>query len=220
MHRWACKRYAEEKSCESAAGRFLAYAEARGPCEGAKRTALASLTTGNETKKKRFRFGPRHKHDKWIFLIGVLKLLKAVLFVSLGVGAIQLLHKDLVDLLTRAAIELRFDPESDFVNMLLDKVALINDHRLVQISAAIFCYAALDVVEGVGLVLEKAWAEYLTLILTASFLPWELFEIAKRATSFRIGLTIVNALVVIYLVFHVRGRMRLRQAAQSSDEEN
>lgn len=179
---------------------------------------MATFTTGNEGRAKRLRFGPRHQHDKWIFLIGVLKLLKAVLFISLGVGAIRLLHKDLVDLLTRAAIELRFDPESDFVNMLLDKVAMINDHRLVQISAAIFCYAALDVIEGVGLVLEKTWAEYLTLILTASFLPWELFEIARHATSFRIGLTVVNALVVLYLVFHVRGRMRLRRQEQDTSQ--
>ena len=182
---------------------------ASGPIGDRMKAALAST----EQAGKRDVFSwlrARHKHDKWIFLIGVWKLLAALLCVMAAVGAIQLLHKDLVNLLTRLAIELRFDPESDFLSMMLGKVATINDHRLKQFSAFVFCYAALHVIEGVGLVLEKTWAEYLTLVLTASFLPWEIYEIAKHATGFRIGITVVNALVVVYLVLHVRGRIRMR----------
>jgi uncharacterized membrane protein (DUF2068 family) len=153
-----------------------------------------------------------HKHrNQWLILIGLLKLLKATLFVLLGVGAIRLLHKDLVDVITRAVIDMKFDPESHFVNVLLEKVSLLNDHRLKQISVAVFCYAALDLAEGVGLILEKAWAEYLTLILTASFLPWELFEIIKHVTWLKIALILINLLVLAYLVFHVQNRARERQ---------
>ena len=39
--------------------------------------------------------------------------------------------------------------------MLLEKSALLNPHRLKEISFAIFLYAALDIIEGTGLVLEK-----------------------------------------------------------------
>jgi uncharacterized membrane protein (DUF2068 family) len=161
----------------------------------------------------------RH-HNQWLILIGLLKLLKAVLFVLLGVGALRLLHKDLVDILTRAAIDLRFDPESHFVNVLLEKVSLLNDHRLKQISVAVFCYAALDVTEGIGLVLEKAWAEYLTLILTASFLPWELFEILRHITWLKVALLLINVLVLAYLVFHVQSRARQRQFFRRHKEDS
>jgi uncharacterized membrane protein (DUF2068 family) len=113
--------------------------------------------------------------------------------------------------LTRAVIDMRFDPESHFVNVILEKVSLLNDHRLKQISVAVFCYAALDIIEGAGLILEKAWAEYLTLILTASFLPWELFEIMRHVTWLKIALITINLLVLIYLVFHVQNRARQRQ---------
>ena len=41
-------------------------------------------------------------------------------------------------------------------------------HRLREISVATFGYSALALTEGVGLLLEKVWAEYLTLILTVS----------------------------------------------------
>ena len=56
-----------------------------------------------------------------------------------------------------------------------------------------FIYAVLDLTEGIGLYLEKTWAEYLTLIITASFLPWEILEIFRRVTVIRVGLLVVNA---------------------------
>jgi uncharacterized membrane protein (DUF2068 family) len=157
-------------------------------------------------------------HSRWLVLIGVLKLFKALLFILLGVGALRLLHKDLVDVLTRLIVDLRFDPENHFVNLVLERVAMINPHRLREISIAIFCYAALDIIEGTGLALEKTWAEYLTLILTASFLPWELFEILRHVTWLKIILLLVNVLVVIYLIFHVQGRMRARALASPGSD--
>jgi uncharacterized membrane protein (DUF2068 family) len=151
-----------------------------------------------------------HKRDRWILLIGGFKLLKGFLFVLLGIGALRLVHRDIVDLLTRWLIDWHFDPESRFVNLVLDKAALIDAHRMKQISIAIFCYAGLDFIEGTGLVLEKTWAEYLTLILTASFLPWEFFELLRRPTWVKASLTLVNLLVVIYLVFYVQRNLRER----------
>jgi uncharacterized membrane protein (DUF2068 family) len=152
-------------------------------------------------------------------LIGVLKLLKALLFILLGFGALRLLHKDLVDVLTHLIVALRFDPENHFVNLVLEKVALISPHRLRQISIAIFCYAGLDIIEGTGLALEKPWAEYLTLILTASFLPWELFEIIRHITWLKVVLLVLNTVVVIYLVFHVQGRMKARSEQMAGTAE-
>jgi uncharacterized membrane protein (DUF2068 family) len=152
-------------------------------------------------------------HSNWLVVIGVLKLLKALLFILLGVGALQLLHKDLVDMLTKLIVDLKFDPENHFVNLVLEKVALISPHRLRQISIAIFCYAALDIIEGTGLALEKTWAEYLTLILTASFLPWEIFEIVRHITWLKVGLLVLNMIVAIYLIFNVQNRVRGRADA-------
>ena len=50
---------------------------------------------------------------------------------------------------------MRFNPEGHFVNLVLEKVAMIDPHRLREISAAIFAIAALDIIEGTGLVLEQ-----------------------------------------------------------------
>ena len=152
----------------------------------------------------------RSSHDQWIIAIGLFKLLQAALFILLGIGAIRLLHKDLMRVTEHFILAMRFNPEGHFVNLVLEKVAMIDPHRLRQISAAIFAIAALDIVEGTGLVLEQAWAEFVTLILTASFLPWEIFELLRRTSWIRAGLTVINLAVVIYLVYFVQARMRER----------
>ncbi|HMG01697.1 MAG TPA: DUF2127 domain-containing protein [Edaphobacter sp.] len=144
----------------------------------------------------------KHRHrDRGLLAIGLFKLGKAILFFSLGVGAIHLLHKDLGDEVMRLATALKFDPESKFVTLLLDKVDLIDAHRLKQISLATFAYSALALTEGIGLMLEKVWAEYLTLILTVSFLPWELFELSRHPNWFRLSLLLINLAVLAYLVW-------------------
>jgi uncharacterized membrane protein (DUF2068 family) len=144
---------------------------------------------------------PGGPHDRGLLLIGLFKLAKAIFFFCIGVGAIHLLHKDLEDEVMRLAQRFKFDPESRFVALLLDKVDLIDAHRLRQISLATFAYSAVALTEGVGLLLEKVWAEYLTLILTISFLPWELYELARRPDWFRLSLLLINLAVLAYLIW-------------------
>ena len=81
-----------------------------------------------------------------------------MLFVLLGLGVVRLLHRDIGDVLLRAAMALRLDPESHFVNILLDKVELLTPHKMRLISEGIFLKAGLDFVEGIGLAMEKTWA--------------------------------------------------------------
>jgi len=150
--------------------------------------------------------------------IGAFKLFQALLFVLLGIGAIRLLHKDLVGVVEHFIYAMRFNPEGHLVNLVLTKVAMIDPHRLRQISAAIFAIAALDAIEGTGLVLNQAWAEFVTLILTASFLPWEVILMVRHVTWMKIALTLINLAVVVYLALYVRMRMweRRRRHALSS----
>jgi uncharacterized membrane protein (DUF2068 family) len=149
----------------------------------------------------------------WLIAIAAFKLAQALLFLAIGIGALKLLHKDVGDLMTQLADYLRFNAESRLVNFILDKAALVNDRLLMRIGEVGFIYAALDLTEGIGLYLEKAWAEYLTLLITASFLPWEAFEVSRRLTSIRIGLLVANILVFIYLLKLVTERARSRRKA-------
>lgn len=152
-------------------------------------------------------------YDRWLEVIGGLKLAEAVLFVLLGVGVIRLLQQGVVDELTKLVIALRFDPEGRVASAVLDKAALISPHRLKEISAVAFAHAALDLLEGVGLVLRKAWAEFVTVAVSAFFLPLEFYSLARHVTWVRVVVTLINVAVVAYLGLHLVMRYWKRRAS-------
>jgi uncharacterized membrane protein (DUF2068 family) len=157
---------------------------------------------------------PRGKrHNRLLLLIAIYKLLYALFFVAIGIGAHRLLHKDLADEIDLFARHLRFNPESRLVTFVLEKASLVKDPVLRRIGLFAYCYAAVTLAEGIGLYLEKAWGEFLTLAITASFLPWELFEIYRNVSWIRIGLFAINILVFLYLLDLILDRARHRAKA-------
>lgn len=153
------------------------------------------------------------QHHRWLELIGVLKLVKGAFFVALGFGLLRMLHHDLYLFALQAVEALHLDPDRQAIATLLDKVTLLNDHRLKQLSAVVFIYAGLDFVEGTGLVLEKRWAEYFTLILTVALLPLEAVKLIHHPNHWTLVLLLVNILIAIYLAWLVLPR-------RSSDEQH
>jgi uncharacterized membrane protein (DUF2068 family) len=160
----------------------------------------------------------KRQHNKYLILIAAYKLLQALLFAAVGVGALRLLHKDIDDVLTDLATALRFNPESHIVNFLLDKASVLNDPILRRIGVAAFCYSGLSLAEGIGLYLERAWGEILTLIITASFLPWEIFEVIQKLTWIRVGLLVINFLVFLYLLKLVAARKAKTTGVEAGTE--
>jgi uncharacterized membrane protein (DUF2068 family) len=155
---------------------------------------------------------PRPKpRNQWLILIAAFKLAQALLFIAVGVGARRLLHKNVGDLLEQLANHMRFNPESRLVNFILEKSSLVDDRMLRRIGAVAYFYAALDLIEGTGLYLEKVWGEYLTLAITASFLPLEIFEVFRRLTWIRVSLLVVNTMVFFYLLQLVVDNVRRRR---------
>lgn len=149
--------------------------------------------------------------EKWLILIGALKVLKGIGFILLGVGALRLLHRDLVAFLNHwIVVVLRFDPERHFVNLILTKAADVNSHELRMLSEVFFLYAALDMIEGLGLVFEQVWAEYVTLVVSAAFIPVEFYELFRHVTTFKIGLVLANVVIVLYLLWLVQAQARRR----------
>jgi uncharacterized membrane protein (DUF2068 family) len=161
-----------------------------------------SITTVSE------RTAERGRHTRGLLLIAVYKALLALFFVALGVAALHLLNKDIDDVISQLGGWLRLSPESKFVNFLYDHSSMMSEPLLKRIGLLAFVYAAVSLAEGIGLYLEKAWAEYLTLGITASFLPWEIFEVLHRATWVRVALLIVNTVIFVYLLKIVAARRR------------
>jgi len=148
--------------------------------------------------------------------IALFKLVKAVTLIALGVGALSLLHhSDAFETLRRVTRELGVNPNHRIVNQTIAKVSGLDHKKLEEVGAGTFVYAAVFLTEGTGLLLRKRWAEYLTIVVTASFIPFEIYEMVHKPSALKALGIIVNALIVIYLVLRLR-KERKESAAEAA----
>ena len=142
--------------------------------------------------------------SKGLAFVAVLKLLEGALLALLAAGAFHLLHRDLAKTLESWIREVRVDPENRHLAGLLAKAGLVNDHRLKQLGGLTLVDAALFFTEGLGLLWHKRWAEYLTVIATASLIPLEIYELARHATLVKAVVLAGNTAIVVYLIAVLR----------------
>jgi len=144
---------------------------------------------------------PRDANATGLLVVGLYKLIKATFFSAVGVVAFHLVHVDLGEVADRLIYYLRFNSEGRMASFLMDRADLIGHHQLREAGVYALIYAGLCMIEGVGLLRHKVWAEYFTVILTALFLPLEIFELVKRFEAYKIGLIVANVAVVLYLLW-------------------
>jgi uncharacterized membrane protein (DUF2068 family) len=141
-----------------------------------------------------------------LILIGIVKLAKAALLLTVAAGAHRLLHTDTQETLLRWAHAVRVDPENRFAHAILTRISGLSERTLAEISLATALYGLLFAVEGTGLLLRQRWAEWVTVISTAGFLPVELYEVIQRVRLARIVVLSINVLIVLYLIRRLKRR--------------
>lgn len=158
-----------------------------------------------------------HRHhlearDTGLYLIGLFKLAKAIFFVGVSLGALHFIHHDLSGAVNSIFHELHFDPESRLVDLVMDKVGMVTHRRLRLISLGSVLYALLCCTEAYGLLRRRVWAEFVTLWLSISFLPWEAYEMARQPNLWHLTIIVVNLAVVAYLIWMLRRKKRRPQS--------
>jgi uncharacterized membrane protein (DUF2068 family) len=143
-------------------------------------------------------------------LIALFKLLKGLLLVGVGVGALRLMHADVSALVTSWADRLNIHPQNRYVGATLSRLLSADARTFVEIAAGSFIYAALLLTEAAGLWYKRRWAEYFTIIVTSSFIPLEIYEASRRFAVSRLAIIAVNVAIVAYLVQRLRAE-RVRQ---------
>lgn len=147
---------------------------------------------------------PRVRHHSGLLLIALYEFVKGLAMVLIAIGLLRLLHRDVQEFVTHWAKLLRLDLHHHFVEKICAKAGLINPRELKQLSALAFFSGGLHLTQGVGLYLEKRWAEYLTVVATAAFIPLEVYELAKHVTLVRVAVLIANVALVVYLASLLR----------------
>ncbi|MCK9923911.1 DUF2127 domain-containing protein [Frankia sp. AgPm24] len=152
-------------------------------------------------------------------LLAAERFVRALLMVLIGYAILRFRRSEgqVQQLFDRAVPAAR--PLADVLHLDLDHSPTIEHLRhllhtepntLLLVACLLFGYAAVQIVEAVGLWLLKRWGEYFAVVATSAFLPLEIYELTERITVLRIGALVVNVAAVAYLIaskrlFGVRG---------------
>lgn len=137
-------------------------------------------------------------------LIALFRWSKALVLIGAAFGAMRLLRPGVAQRAAQWAMQLPFAEQHRFVSAAVGKLTHLDTTKVAWIVAGLFAYAALFAVEGFGLWREKRWGEWLTIVATTSFIPFEAYELWRRATAVRGAMLVANVAIVIYLVWRIR----------------
>lgn len=104
----------------------------------------------------------------------------------------------------------------------LDELFTLKSTTLHLLAAGLFAYALVEGAEAVGLWYQRRWAEYLTFVATALFLPLEVYELTATISPFKVAALLINLAILVYLVsakrlFGFRGGIAAEEAVRERD---
>ena len=159
---------------------------------------------------------PRGKALRQLTILRVLaveRVVRAVVLIAAGYGvyrfesaqtALRGSFGRLVPSLRPLADQLGVDLDHSSILSAATKALHAGRGTLNLVAIGLIVYGLLELVEGVGLWLAKRWGEYLTVIATAAFLPYEVSELLKSVTVTKVGAFVINVLAVVYLLLAKR----------------
>ena len=153
-----------------------------------------------------------------LWLVVVLKALTALLLWATFVLLLFARRNDPQDFFSQLLRHLfRGNAPAIAIRYIAANTAFVTKTMITRVAAATVAYAAVESLEAIGLVLRKAWAEWLVLLVTVSFIPLEIFEMTRHPMPIKLATLVANILVLMYLVKRVLDkRTAHRGAAQLS----
>jgi uncharacterized membrane protein (DUF2068 family) len=136
--------------------------------------------------------------------------------------AVQRLFDEYLDVFRPVFQHFHYDLDHSPVVGTIQKAFGYRRSTLLTVAGLLLAYALIEIVEAVGLWWAKRWAEYLTVVATAAFLPLEVYELTEHVSAVKIGTLVLNILAVLYIavtkrLFGLRGGRRAFDEERRSD---
>jgi uncharacterized membrane protein (DUF2068 family) len=146
-------------------------------------------------------------------IIGLFKIGKAALLLLTTFGIYQLLDAELIDRLHEWVYSLTDNFERRLLTRAIDWISSLTPTHIGGLVVVTAVYTAVLLVEGLGLWFRQVWAEWLTVIASASLIPFELAQILGKGHKHVLAVTgtmLLNILIVLYLIHMLRKRRATR----------
>lgn len=118
--------------------------------------------------------------------------------------AVRRLFDEYLDVFRPVFRHFHYDLDHSPVAGTLQKTFGYQHSTLVLVAVLLLVYALIELVEAVGLWYARRWAEYLTVVATAAFLPLEIYELTEHVSGLKIATLVLNVLAVLYIALAKR----------------
>ncbi len=133
-----------------------------------------------------------------------------------------LANPDLGRSIRDAMIDLSERTDLMLIRRMFSTVGLLSDRSARTLGIISFFYACLEATEAIGLARSRRWAEYLVVLATGFFLPYELLDVIRHPTT-SIMLAFVGNVVILIYIIHAkrlfRGEARYLHMAPAIEHE-
>lgn len=133
--------------------------------------------------------------------IGVFKLFKTAVLLTLGIVALAGGYEHLAHPIARFTRWTGAFSGREVVQRALARMLSLDDRTIHRLGVASLVYAIVFAVEGVGLLSRRSWAEWLTVGVTSSFIPLEVYELVVHPGPGKVAALLVNVATALYLAY-------------------
>jgi uncharacterized membrane protein (DUF2068 family) len=144
-----------------------------------------------ETRAMQLRSGVR--------AVAAVEAAKGVLVLAAGLGLLSLLHRDVQHFGDRIVHHFHLDPAKHYPHIFLKAAESLTDGRIMLLAAGAATYAVLRLAEAYGLWRGRRWAEWLSALSGAIYIPFEIAHLRHDPTWLSWGALAVNVLVVLLM---------------------
>jgi len=140
-------------------------------------------------------------HVAGLRTVGLFEALKGVLAVLLGYGLFSLAHRDVGEFAEHLIRHLHLNPDRHVSQAILHAADRATEGRILALAVAALAYATVRFIEAYGLWHARDWAQWFALLSGCLYLPWEIYELLRRATPIRWSLLLINVGIVLYMAY-------------------
>jgi uncharacterized membrane protein (DUF2068 family) len=159
--------------------------------------------------------GPHTKTEKQLAAlraIATFELAKGLVVLLAAVGALSLVHRDAWDVAGSFLHLLHIGRHHHYVAVFLKLADGVTDQKLWLVACGCVAYSTIRFIEAYGLWNARGWAEWFAFAAGAVYLPFEIYELIRKITTIRIGILLLNLIIVFYMLY-LRREEHLRKQA-------
>jgi uncharacterized membrane protein (DUF2068 family) len=144
-------------------------------------------------------------------LTAIFEAIKGLLVLIAGSGLFLLVHRDVQDIAERFIDRMHLDPASRYPRIFLKVATQATPSGMRLLAVAALFYAAIRLVEAVGLWHARRWAEWLGVASGLMYLPIEIRALVRHPGIEPLVALILNLGVVLFLGLQLESKTTVDQ---------